>query len=818
MFKSKLFIKAMFIVCNMIIIFTLAIYFFAIPKVEDSFQNLEESHAKETLNKVVLLVKNVQKNLLDFEQRTYTQHKNELKLLTETIYSLVENKYEQSKEKNIANSLEKKALEFNENLQRFYLKNKNILSEEELKKALINYINIYRYSEGTGYFVLTDLEGNIISHPILTKFNNKKNQNQRTPKGTFIIQSLIKQAKDTGKGILNYEWPNPKSLKNEKKIAYSFIFKPYNWMIMTGEYYDVLKLRLQKEVFTLISKMRYGDNSYFFISNYKNVMVSHPYYQGRDFTNILDKDANLIIPLIVEQTRKYGDSFTSYYWSKDKHYENPLKKFTYSKDFPKWEIIISTGFYIDEVQKELKIKKAAMMEQLREIIVKTKLGKTGYLYIFNKAGKMLIHPNSNLHGNENFYKLKTPSGYNIYDELVNASTKKENVYAYKWDKPEDKNQYIYDKKSWVEYIPELDWYIGSSVYIDEFKASANEVIEYILKIAFIVLLLSLAYSLLFFRNLLQPISVLSKLIINVSKGDYSKRAPNTNRKDEIGILSIEFNEMLNTIENKNLELEDSNNELEETINNLKKTQDRLVEAEKMASLKVLVSGVAHEINTPVGVGLTAITHLRDLCDQISISYNKDLMSKEDFEEYLKTSKELSTLIEVNLNKTAKLIRSFKQIEADQNEDERREFNLKEYCDEVLISINSIVAQTSISLSIDCPDNIVINSYPGAFSHIMSNLITNSIRHGFKEHEKGKIHFAITLKETYVQILYHDNGKGIPKENFQKVFDPFFTTNRKEGGSGLGLNIIYNIVKKGLNGNITCEPCEKGVLFKIIIPL
>ena len=94
----------MFIVCNMIIIFTLAIYFFAIPKVEDSFQNLEESHAKETLNKVVLLVKNVQKNLLDFEQRTYTQHKNELKLLTETIYSLVENKYEQSKEKNIANS------------------------------------------------------------------------------------------------------------------------------------------------------------------------------------------------------------------------------------------------------------------------------------------------------------------------------------------------------------------------------------------------------------------------------------------------------------------------------------------------------------------------------------------------------------------------------------------------------------------------------------------------------------------------------------------------------------------------------------------
>jgi len=194
------------------------------------------------------------------------------------------------------------------------------------------------------------------------------------------------------------------------------------------------------------------------------------------------------------------------------------------------------------------------------------------------------------------------------------------------------------------------------------------------------------------------------------------------------------------------------------------------------------------------------------------------MSQDDFEDYLKTSQELSSLIEHNLSKTAKLVRSFKQIAADQSEDEKKEFNLKEYCDEVLISINSIVKQTSLTLTMSCEENIVINSYPGAFSHIISNLTSNSIKHGFDEKEQGQMHFDIKLKETHIQILYNDNGKGIPKENYQKVFDPFFTTNRKDGGTGLGLNIIYNVVQKSLKGNITCEPCEKGVLFKIILPL
>ena len=763
-------------------------------------------------------MKNSQNDINKFESYTYKQQKIKLKHLTDTIYSLVQNKYDESKSENIIQTLEKRAKEFNKNLHEFYNKNKKNLKKEELKKALINYINIYRYSEGSGYFFLSDFNYNILVHPTSPEFNNTNHEHMKSKAGIYVLKTLSDEVKEKGNASLHYKWLNPKSKNIEEKLAYSFIFKPYKWIITTGEYKEVLTKRLKNEVFDLIAKIRYSNKNYFFITNYNNVMLSHPYYKGRDFSNILDKDGNLLIPELIKKTRKQSESFTSYYWSKDNEYSNPLKKFTYSRDFPPWKIIISTGFYIDEVQKELKLRKIEIMKQLREIVMHTKLGKTGYLYIFNKKGKMLIHPNQNLDGNENFHTLLDPSGKNIYKQLVKAASKESRSYTYKWDKPEDKNNYIYEKISWVEYIPELDWYIGSSVYTNEFKISADEVKYYIFKITFIVLFLSLFYSLIFFRNLLKPINLLSNLVSSVSKGNYSARSPYTKQRDEISILSNKFNDMLDTIEEKNLQLEDSNNELEEMIENLKKTQNRLIESEKMASLGGLVAGIAHEINTPIGVGLTASTHLSDLSKDISKEYKNETMSQNDFEAYLRTSQELSSLIENNLAKTAKLIKSFKQIAADQSEDEKKEFNLKEYCDEVLISINSIVKQTSLSLSISCENDILINSYPGAFSHIISNLITNSIKHGFDANEKGHMHFDISLKETYVQILYKDNGKGIPKENYQKVFEPFFTTNRKDGGAGLGLNIIYNIIQKSLKGNITCEPCKKGVLFKIIIPL
>ncbi|NQY54809.1 MAG: HAMP domain-containing histidine kinase [Campylobacteraceae bacterium] len=282
-------------------------------------------------------------------------------------------------------------------------------------------------------------------------------------------------------------------------------------------------------------------------------------------------------------------------------------------------------------------------------------------------------------------------------------------------------------------------------------------------------------------------------------------------------LEEEIQNKANDLALSNNELEDSNEELQTTIQNLKLTQEQLISSEKMAALGALVAGVAHEINTPVGIGLTGISHLEDSTKIIYDKYNKDEMSQEEFEEYLGTAKDLSSLVYKNLEKAASLVKSFKQVAVDQSSEAKRVFDIKEYLHEILQSIHSVTKKTNIDIEVSCPSGIKINSYAGAYSQIISNLIMNSLIHGFKEKEKGNIFITVKKEDKELKIIYKDTGKGIKEENLSKIFDPFFTTNRDNGGSGLGLNIIYNIIMSRLNGSIKCNSQEnKGVEFIIIL--
>lgn len=273
------------------------------------------------------------------------------------------------------------------------------------------------------------------------------------------------------------------------------------------------------------------------------------------------------------------------------------------------------------------------------------------------------------------------------------------------------------------------------------------------------------------------------------------------------------------LKRRNSELEVSNEELQTTINYLEETQEKLVESEKLASLGSLVAGVAHEINTPIGIGLTGTTHFENITKEIKKLYEEDNMSQEEFENYLKTSTEIATLVNLNLKKTADLVKSFKQISIDQSSENQREFYLKEYLEEVLLSLRNITKKTNLSITIHCDSSLKINSYPGYFSQIFTNLIINSIKHGYKEMEKGTIEISIFKENSQLIIIYKDDGKGIEKEHLHKIFDPFFTTNREAGGSGLGLNIVYNIVRNRLNGTIECQSdFGEGVEFRLSIVL
>lgn len=287
-------------------------------------------------------------------------------------------------------------------------------------------------------------------------------------------------------------------------------------------------------------------------------------------------------------------------------------------------------------------------------------------------------------------------------------------------------------------------------------------------------------------------------------------------KAQIEQKNRKIQETVHTLIETKEELEDSNNELEVSIENLKKTQEKLIDSEKMASLGGLVAGVAHEINTPVGIGLTGITHFQEITKDIKDSYAKEQMSQEEFEKYLETSAELSSLIYSNLRRTSELVKSFKQVSVDQTNETIRKFNLKKYIHEILLSISNVTKKTKHEFTINCDDSIVLNTYAGAFSQVITNLIINSIIHGYDEGESGKIQIDCYKDEYTVKIVYKDDGKGIAKENLKRIFEPFFTTNRQKGGTGLGLNIIYNIITSQMKGSIVCNSeLGKGVEFIVL---
>ena len=266
------------------------------------------------------------------------------------------------------------------------------------------------------------------------------------------------------------------------------------------------------------------------------------------------------------------------------------------------------------------------------------------------------------------------------------------------------------------------------------------------------------------------------------------------------------------------QLESANRELTTSLDTLERTRDQLVQSEKMAALGELVAGVAHEINTPVGVGVTAASFLDSKTREFSKVYESGELKRSELESYLKTVQEVSSSILLNMERAAELISSFKRVAVDQSSETRRRFNLKEYIDEILLSLRPRYKKTSHGIHISCDPGIEMNSYPGAFSQILNNLIMNSLIHGFKNMEKGRMDIEIAKKGDAVEFVYKDNGCGMDQEQQEKVFDPFFTTMRAKGGTGLGMSIVFNLVTQTLQGEIHMESAPgQGVCFTMTFP-
>ena len=256
------------------------------------------------------------------------------------------------------------------------------------------------------------------------------------------------------------------------------------------------------------------------------------------------------------------------------------------------------------------------------------------------------------------------------------------------------------------------------------------------------------------------------------------------------------------LHDREVRLTERSQELQNALNILHATQKQLIAAEKMAALGSLVAGVAHEINTPVGIALTSASTLMDDTLKLRQTMLDVGVRKSDVLAYMDAALEASELILKNAERAALLIQSFKQVAVDQASEARRKYQLKGYLEEVLVSLGPNLKPSQVSITVECPEALELDGYPGALAQVITNLTMNALIHAFGPASTGHIQIAVAVQDAWVTLSFADDGSGIARDNLPKLFEPFFTTKRGQGGTGLGLHIVHNIVTSRLGGSIS----------------
>lgn len=273
------------------------------------------------------------------------------------------------------------------------------------------------------------------------------------------------------------------------------------------------------------------------------------------------------------------------------------------------------------------------------------------------------------------------------------------------------------------------------------------------------------------------------------------------------------------VEERTAELAESNENLAKAMHDLQLAQAELVRSEKLTALGDIVAVVAHEINTPIGNCLTVASTLRDRSEDLGAAIESGTLKRSGLSRYIEETKTGMDILIRGLNKSSELVSNFKQVAVDQTSEQRRQFDLAKVTGEVVALMLPILRKTPYQLQVDIPDQIIMDSFPGPIEQIISNLINNSVLHAFDDDQAGLMKLQARQAGSQVHIEFSDDGRGIPSHHLSRIFDPFFTTKLGRGGTGLGLNIVHNIIRKMLGGQIeVVSEAGKGTTFVISLPL
>lgn len=283
--------------------------------------------------------------------------------------------------------------------------------------------------------------------------------------------------------------------------------------------------------------------------------------------------------------------------------------------------------------------------------------------------------------------------------------------------------------------------------------------------------------------------------------------------------TAELERQTQQLELQSSQLRQARDHAELALTRLQTAQQQLVESEKMASLGQLVAGVAHEVNTPLGVALTASSYLQQQALELRQDLGSGRLTGSKVAAYVEAAGQSSQLILSNLERAARLVQSFKQVSVDRTSDGRRQFEMLSFAEALVDSLHTLWRQRAIEVRLHCPPGLKMDSFPGALGSVLTNLVQNALVHAFDASHSGHIDIDIAAADGDSVILsVRDDGAGIDAEHLSKIFEPFYTTRRGQGGTGLGLHVVYNLVTQKLGGRVDVSSSKgQGSCFRVQLP-